>query len=97
MLDYDPALMMKVDAVHRPEYDMYIHIFWSIDIETYVSYVYVGVVDGTINPSPTTNSTCLGPFYGYSPVFWRSADRKAIKGAMLGGEDELQSSSSEEE
>ena len=82
--------LLQADIIEKPSFNMTVNVYWSVDMETYVSYVYVGHV------TREHNCSCLGPFYGFSPDFWRSADKKQIRHVMLGGEDELQTSSDDE-
>ena len=94
MLRHDHASpIADAVVVCKPEYGMRVHVIWNLEIETYVSYVYVEGLYSHVGE----HATCLGPFYGYTPVFWRSADRNVIKGIMLCGDDELQTSSSDDE
>ena len=87
----ETGLLLQADIIDKPSFNMTVDVYWNVEMETYVSYVYMGHARVTKH-----TCSCLGPFYGFSPEYWRSADKKQIRQVMLGGEDELQSSSDEE-
>lgn len=86
------GLLMHADIIEKPNLNMTINVYWNVEMDIYVSYVYVGHVRALQEHT----RLCLGPFYGFSPEYWRSADKKQIRQVMLGDDDELQSSSDEE-
>lgn len=71
---YDTDVLMLADIVGKQQYGMTIYIYWNMEIETYASFVEID------------QGATLGPFYGYSPTYWRMAGEQEIRDAMLGEE-----------